>query len=77
MSAHTSNQAAIEWCYCSQVMASRRAISEHLKGFWVRLMALEKRNYRQVVDTAVDIGQKVGASEIQVRVVKELGKRML
>ncbi|KAF2452654.1 putative splicing factor 3B subunit 1 [Lineolata rhizophorae] len=42
------------------------------KCFWVRRMALDKRNYRQVVDTTVDLGQKVGAGEIVERVVNNL-----
>ena len=39
-------------------------LDEFFKSFWVRRMALDKRNYRQVVETTVDIGQKVGVSEI-------------
>ena len=35
-------------------------------------MALDKRNYRQVVETTVDIGQKLGASEIVERIVNNL-----
>jgi splicing factor 3B subunit 1 len=35
-------------------------LDEFFKSFWVRRMALDKRNYRQVVETTVDIGQKVG-----------------
>ncbi|EGS23655.1 uncharacterized protein CTHT_0003510 [Thermochaetoides thermophila DSM 1495] len=42
------------------------------KNFWVRRMALDKRNYRQVVETTVDIGQKVGVSEILERIVGNL-----
>ncbi|KAK3485661.1 U2 snRNP component prp10 [Neurospora crassa] len=33
-------------------------LDEFFKSFWVRRMALDKRNYRQVVETTVDIGQK-------------------
>ncbi|KAJ2900621.1 uncharacterized protein MKZ38_002320 [Zalerion maritima] len=47
-------------------------LDEFFKSFWVRRMALDKRNYRQVVETTVDIGQKVGASEIIERVVVNL-----
>ena len=47
-------------------------LSEFFKSFWVRRMALDKRNYRQVVETTVDIGQKVGVSEIVERVVNNL-----
>ncbi|CAJ2502001.1 Uu.00g048540.m01.CDS01 [Anthostomella pinea] len=47
-------------------------LDEFFKSFWVRRMALDKRNYRQVVETTVDIGQKVGASEILERIVVNL-----
>lgn len=39
------------------------------KSFWVRRMALDRRNYRQVVDTTVELAQKVGVAEIVERVV--------
>ncbi|KLU81500.1 splicing factor 3B subunit 1 [Magnaporthiopsis poae ATCC 64411] len=47
-------------------------LDEFFKSFWVRRMALDKRNYRQVVETTVDIGQKVGAGEILERIVVNL-----
>ncbi|CAK7271003.1 U2 snRNP component prp10 [Sporothrix epigloea] len=47
-------------------------LDEFFKGFWVRRMALDKRNYRQVVETTVDIGQKVGVGEILERIVANL-----
>ena len=47
-------------------------LDEFFKSFWVRRMALDKRNYRQVVETTVDLGQKVGVSEIVERVVNNL-----
>ena len=47
-------------------------LTDFFKSFWVRRMALDRRNYRQVVDTTVDIGQKVGVSEILERVVNNL-----
>lgn len=47
-------------------------LGEFFKSFWVRRMALDKRNYRQVVETTVDLGQKVGASEIVERIVGNL-----
>lgn len=49
-----------------------KVMSEFFKAFWVRRMALDKRNYRQVVDTTVDLGQKVGVSEILGRLVSNL-----
>ena len=47
-------------------------LADFFKSFWVRRMALDKRNYRQVVETTVDIGQKVGVSEIVERIVNNL-----
>ncbi|KAL1954814.1 hypothetical protein VTO42DRAFT_544 [Malbranchea cinnamomea] len=47
-------------------------LQEFFKCFWVRRMALDKRNYRQVVETTVDLGQKVGVSEILERIVNNL-----
>ena len=49
-----------------------RVLNDFFKNFWVRRMALDKRNYRQVVETTVDIGQKIGSSEIIERVVNNL-----
>lgn len=42
------------------------------KSFWVRRMALDKRNYRLVVETTVELSQKVGATEILERIVDYL-----
>ncbi|KAK9471936.1 armadillo-type protein [Dipodascopsis tothii] len=42
------------------------------KSFWVRRMALDRRNYRQVVETTVELSQKVGVTEIVERVVEVL-----
>ncbi|KAL2353140.1 U2 snRNP component prp10 [Cryomyces antarcticus] len=47
-------------------------LTEFFKSFWVRRMALDKRNYRQVVETTVDLGQKVGVGEIVERIVNNL-----
>ncbi|CAG7917040.1 unnamed protein product [Penicillium olsonii] len=47
-------------------------LAEFFKSFWVRRMALDRRNYRQVVDTTVDLGQKVGVGEILERTVNNL-----
>jgi splicing factor 3B subunit 1 len=47
-------------------------LNDFFKSFWVRRMALDKRNYRQVVDTTVDISQKVGGAEIFERLVNNL-----
>lgn len=47
-------------------------LPEFFKAFWIRRMALDKRNYRQVVETTVDLAQKVGCGEIVERVVDHL-----
>lgn len=50
----------------------QEVLDKFFQSFWVRRMALDKRNYRQVVETTVDIGQKVGVGEIVERVVNNL-----
>merc|ERR1719333_1473766 len=42
------------------------------RNFWVVRMALDKRNYRQLVDTTVEIAQKVGGADIISRIVEDL-----
>ncbi len=42
------------------------------KNFWNQRMALDKRNFRQLVDTTVEIANKVGSSEIINRIVDDL-----
>lgn len=42
------------------------------QAFWVRRMALDRRNYRQLVETTVEIANKVGCAEIASRVVEDL-----
>jgi splicing factor 3B subunit 1 len=41
-------------------------------NFWTQRMALDRRNYRQLVDTTVEIANKVGCAEIIHRVVDDL-----
>ena len=40
--------------------------------FWNRRMALDRRNFRQLVDTTVEIANKVGGAEIVSRIVEDL-----
>eukprot|EP00899_Mesostigma_viride_P016403 jgi/Mesvir1/24764/Mv22020-RA.1 len=47
-------------------------LPEFFKAFWVRKMALDRRNYRQVVDTTVELANKVGCSTILGRIVEDL-----
>lgn len=47
-------------------------LTPFFKHFWVRRMALDRRNYRQLVDTTVELAEKVGAAEIISRLVDDL-----
>lgn len=47
-------------------------LPEFFRHFWVRRMALDRRNYRQLVETTVELANNVGASEIVARVVDDL-----
>jgi splicing factor 3B subunit 1 len=47
-------------------------LSPFFKSFWNQRMALDKRNFRQLVDTTVEIANKVGSSEIINRIVDDL-----
>lgn len=42
------------------------------KAFWNHRMALDRRNYRQCVETTVEIAKKVGSVEILHRIVDDL-----
>ncbi|EPQ56494.1 ARM repeat-containing protein [Gloeophyllum trabeum ATCC 11539] len=47
-------------------------LPDFFKAFWVRRMALDRRNYKQVVETTVELAQKAGVSEIVGRIVNDL-----
>merc|ERR1719242_1885363 len=47
-------------------------LSEFFKAYWNRRMALDRRNYKQLVATTVEIAQKVGGSEIINNIVEDL-----
>lgn len=47
-------------------------LPEFFKAFWVRRMALDRRNYRSLVETTVELAQKAGVAEIVGRVVNDL-----
>ncbi|CAG9772497.1 unnamed protein product [Ceutorhynchus assimilis] len=42
------------------------------KSFWTRRMAMDRRNYKHVVDTTIEIANIVGAPEILHRIVDDL-----
>lgn len=45
---------------------------DYFGALWVRRMALDRRNYRQLVETTVEIAKKVGAGEVIRRTVDGL-----
>lgn len=47
-------------------------LPEFFRHFWIRRMALDRRNYRQVVETTVEIANKVGCTEVVGRIVDDL-----
>lgn len=47
-------------------------LPEFFRNFWVRRMALDRRNYRAVVETTAAIADKVGCSDVVARVVEDL-----
>lgn len=47
-------------------------LPEFFRHFWVRRMALDRRNHKQVVETTVEIANKVGCSEVVSRIVDDL-----
>ena len=42
------------------------------QNFWIRRMALDRRNYDQVIATTLSLAQQVGSSTILVRIVDDL-----
>ena len=42
------------------------------QNFWTQRLAMDRRNYRQVVETTVELANKVGAAEIVGRIVDDL-----
>ncbi|KAL3944091.1 MAG: hypothetical protein SGBAC_001822 [Bacillariaceae sp.] len=47
-------------------------LPEFFKNFWIRRMALDRRNYNQVVETTEELANKVGCSDIISRIVDDL-----
>lgn len=47
-------------------------LPEFFRNFWDRRMALDKRNYAHVVETTVELANKVGVGEILRQVVDDL-----
>ncbi len=51
---------------------AQEILPEFFRNFWVRRMALDRRNYRQLVETTVTVAQKTGCSQIVGRIVEDL-----
>jgi len=47
-------------------------LPEFFRMFWIRRMALDRRNHKQVVETTVELANKVGCSDILSRIVDDL-----
>jgi splicing factor 3B subunit 1 len=47
-------------------------LPEFFRNFWVRRMALDRRNYKQLVETTVEIANKVGVADTVGRIVEDL-----
>ncbi|KAL1405119.1 U2 snRNP component prp10 [Vanrija albida] len=47
-------------------------LPEFFKAFWVRRMALDRRNYKQLVETTVELASKAGVSDIVGRISNDL-----
>ena len=47
-------------------------VPDYFSCFWIRRNAVDKKNYRQLVDTTVEIAGKIGGAEIMKKIVDEL-----
>jgi splicing factor 3B subunit 1 len=50
----------------------KEILPEFFRNFWIRRMALDKRNYKQVVETTYSLAQKVGGVYIIDHIQKGL-----
>lgn len=50
----------------------KEILPEFFRNFWIRRMALDRRNYKQVVETTEELANKVGCSDILSRIVDDL-----
>jgi splicing factor 3B subunit 1 len=49
-----------------------KILPQFFSSFWIRRMALDRRNYRQLVETTVEIGVKIGTSNILEKLVPNM-----
>ncbi|KAM3271499.1 hypothetical protein ACQJBY_041975 [Aegilops geniculata] len=59
-------------CLDPDCIRSHRVLSAFFKHFWVRRMALDRRNYKQLVETTVEMANKVGVTDIVGKIVEDL-----
>ncbi|KAL7464409.1 hypothetical protein ACHAXS_004746 [Conticribra weissflogii] len=50
----------------------KEILPEFFRNFWIRRMALDRRNYKQVIETTEELANKVGCSDILTRIVDDL-----
>ena len=50
----------------------KEVLPEFFRNFWIRRMALDRRNYKQVIETTEELANKVGCSDILTRIVDDL-----
>ena len=50
----------------------KEILPEFFRNFWIRRMALDRRNYKQVIETTEELAMKVGCSDILSRIVDDL-----
>jgi splicing factor 3B subunit 1 len=55
-----------------QQYITEEILPSFFRHFWNYRMALDRRNYRQLVDTTVELANKVGAKEMVTRIVDDL-----
>jgi splicing factor 3B subunit 1 len=49
-----------------------KILNPYFENFWDRRMALDKRNYKQLIETTLSLASSVGSFEIVSRIVKDL-----
>ena len=50
----------------------KEIVPEFFRNFWIRRNAIDKKNYKQLIETTVEIAGKVGGAEITKKIVDEL-----
>ena len=67
-SASVSPPAVVKQCVSTEgvdaAYVKEMILPEFFRNFWVRRMALDRRNYRQLVETTEEIANSVGCAEV-------------